>query len=513
MKWPFGLLLAVLLISLSACATMSSVVRAKENGTVRTYPVSGPLAWEIAKAILNEKEAMVIENRPEGFLYAESSISLLGAWIEPISEGETKVTFVVKSKDILFGSTGTSEGGLHSDFEKMIESGAAAKLTPNLTAPIGKHATQVGSAPEKPVVLIASPETGQQVSTATVKARGVCATRSEIEAVECFINGEKVSQSRGIGGVRLSSEAGVPQHPFEFDVSLREGPNVVRVSVRTKDGQTSERTVEFSKVAASATVALPTTTSLPTIRAFVAGISSYTDRSLDLKYARKDAELMKEFLLGPCVGVKPDHLRSVYDTEATRENVIGALDEFLKRTSKEDLVLLYFAMHGVCDPDGGDDIYFLCHDSKMQNLEASALSRASLEKLIRKCEAERIMVIADTCHSGMLGTSGIGKRDAGTGSYGLLKRISEIEGKGITFFSASDANEYSQEREDLGHGVFTYYLVRGLKGEADENGDGFVVLQEIEEYTYARVKEQTGGAQRPRMVRPIAKELPLSKVK
>ncbi len=63
--------------------------------------------------------------------------------------------------------------------------------------------------------------------------------------------------------------------------------------------------------------------------------------------------------------------------------------------------------------------------------------------------------------------------------------------------TASRASEVSEEREDLGHGVFTYYLLEGLKGKADLDGDGVITVDEIYTYVSKKVPEVTGQNQNP----------------
>jgi uncharacterized caspase-like protein len=63
--------------------------------------------------------------------------------------------------------------------------------------------------------------------------------------------------------------------------------------------------------------------------------------------------------------------------------------------------------------------------------------------------------------------------------------------------TASKASEVSEEREDLGHGVFTYYLLEGLKGKADADKDGIVTVDEAYAYVSKKVPEVTGQNQHP----------------
>ena len=79
-----------------------------------------------------------------------------------------------------------------------------------------------------------------------------------------------------------------------------------------------------------------------------------------------------------------------------------------------------------------------------------------------------------------------------------LQNLSEV-GDGICIISASDDSQYSQESKKWGggHGVFTYYLLQGLKGEADYSKDSRVSLGEIIPYLSEQVRRATRNAQTP----------------
>ncbi len=79
-----------------------------------------------------------------------------------------------------------------------------------------------------------------------------------------------------------------------------------------------------------------------------------------------------------------------------------------------------------------------------------------------------------------------------------LQSLSEI-GDGVAVLSASDANQFSQEGQKWGggHGVFTHFLLKGLKGEADYTDDNLVTLGEIVPYLSQKVRRETLNAQSP----------------
>ena len=71
--------------------------------------------------------------------------------------------------------------------------------------------------------------------------------------------------------------------------------------------------------------------------------------------------------------------------------------------------------------------------------------------------------------------------------------------RSVFSLTASRDRERSFESPDWGggHGIFTYYVVRGLEGEADENRDGIVTADELAEYVRRNVREATEGKQNP----------------
>jgi len=107
-----------------------------------------------------------------------------------------------------------------------------------------------------------------------------------------------------------------------------------------------------------------------------------------------------------------------------------------------------------------------------------------------------LVFIADSCYSGGSGGRTIditGIRASISDSF--LDRIAADKGRVI--ITASGANEGSIENDHLGHGVFTYYLVEGLRGKADADRDGFITVDEVYRYVSGKVPSATGQEQHP----------------
>jgi uncharacterized caspase-like protein len=96
----------------------------------------------------------------------------------------------------------------------------------------------------------------------------------------------------------------------------------------------------------------------------------------------------------------------------------------------------------------------------------------------------------------------------------LLRQIAATD-ESAAVFAASSANEKSKETNMLGggHGVFTHFLVEGLKGAADKDKNGLVTLREAHEYTYRKVSDFTDGKQHPELKGKFVDYLPLGVVR
>ena len=135
--------------------------------------------------------------------------------------------------------------------------------------------------------------------------------------------------------------------------------------------------------------------------------------------------------------------------------------------------------------------------------------------IFARIESERVVAFLDACYSGAAGgrTFAAKRTRAGTVDDLFLERLTRSKGRAIV--TASRPTEVSIELPDLGHGIFTYYLVQGLKGAADSNRDGIVTLQELYEYLEQQVTTKSravGGNQHPVMKGEMEGAFPLTKV-
>lgn len=239
--------------------------------------------------------------------------------------------------------------------------------------------------------------------------------------------------------------------------------------------------------------------------AIIVGISKYKHKSLNLKYADRDAEELYKLLQTPSGGgFEGDHIKKLINEEATTSEITKALRSFLKKPAKEDIVLLYFACHGSPDLDRPNIVYLLTHDTDPEDISGTALPMREIDLSLREnLHAERVVIIADTCHSAAIGGA-IVRRGTGNDAQAInayLQEVSKAKG-GVALLTSAEANESAQESDQWsnGHGVFTHFLLQGMRGDADGYGqpkDGVVTVGELFDYVCEGVKKATNHQQHP----------------
>jgi len=118
----------VLVAMLNGCATMGDVLKAKNEGTVKVYPVNADQAWEIAKTVFRwEGTDTIEEHRAENYMLTSSGLNfvswgaVMGAWIEPVDENNTRVTVVTKRRIATNIATTLTETTFHKRFAQAVE--------------------------------------------------------------------------------------------------------------------------------------------------------------------------------------------------------------------------------------------------------------------------------------------------------------------------------------------------------------------------------------------------------
>ncbi|MDP1691785.1 MAG: caspase family protein, partial [Burkholderiaceae bacterium] len=251
--------------------------------------------------------------------------------------------------------------------------------------------------------------------------------------------------------------------------------------------------------------------------ALLVGISRYASDSLNLRFSARDAAHLRDVLQQPTAGAfAPDHVLTLLDAEATLAGMNRALRTFLKRPAADDLVLVFFACHGAHDPERPGNLYLLPHDTDPDDVSGTALPMREVDLALRETlHARRVVVLMDTCHSGGVATAGPGRRARSAAADDLnqyLNRLSQAR-EGVSLMTSAMANEASLESEawGQGHGVFTHFVLEGLRGKADrEPQTGVITVGKLFDYVTEQVQHATGGQQHPHIGAAADRDLPLA---
>ena len=242
--------------------------------------------------------------------------------------------------------------------------------------------------------------------------------------------------------------------------------------------------------------------------ALLVGISKYKKPELSLQFAHSDAEVFGKFLQSPRGGgVPPDQIMLLTDERATTAAVRNGFQDFLKRRAgKNDTVVILVAGHGTVD---GKNAFILTHDSDPQDLKSTALPMAELRSLFDEQlqKVGRVLLFVDVCKAGTIGSI------QNTSVSADVQHLGDVEGD-LFGLLASRPKEVSAEGPQFGggHGVFSYFVMKGMEGAADANKDGIVDASELIDYVNAQVPGATGGKQHPREFGTYDNSMRLSEV-
>lgn len=370
-----------------------------------------------------------------------------------------------------------------------------------------------------PTVEILYPQDQSKTKLSEIEIKIHISSEGQIKKISILVNGQ-ATELTSEELQKLPRESGEPKsrglRTLSRKIPLVEGRNFVQIQALDEANSLGLASVMVQKEGKDE-AARPLKTANK-VWLLSVGISKYKQSEFNLSFADRDAQALYDLLTDPQKGVvnKAQNSRLLLNEEATRENILEALNNIFKQAFDEDFIILYMAMHGMVDPDGSE-LYFIAHDTRPGSLVATGVPQGEVEKAISKSRAGKVLMVVDTCHSGSAGLSGVfAQRAISTAAVSnrLLNKIAVVK-RGISIFTASSSTEFSQENITWGggHGVFTHYLVEGLKGKADENKDGFITLRELYDYTYRRVKEETQSNQHPEIKGTLDTNIPLAEVR
>jgi WD40 repeat protein len=321
-----------------------------------------------------------------------------------------------------------------------------------------------------PEVEITTPKQGDVVSKPVVEVLAKIKNEGGgVKAVSLLHNGKVVARKEESFYEKIPAGKSIFQ---KFSLHMVPGLNSISVSATNKENIESR--------SSQVLVNYESDDDESVLYVLAIGINEYRNPALNLNYAFADAA---DFAARIKVASEPlfnrVEVHKIFNTDATRTNILGILDLLGQKIKSNDVFYLYYAGHGTIVED---EFYFVPTENtrlySAEKLKKDGISATYLQQKLRNIPALKQLLIIDACQSG--------------GSVELLAQRGAKEEKamaqlsrsaGIHVLSAAGSEQFATEYEEIGHGVFTYVLLEALSGKADgAPGDGTVSIYELKSY-------------------------------
>lgn len=221
--------------------------------------------------------------------------------------------------------------------------------------------------------------------------------------------------------------------------------------------------------------------------AVIIGIADY--KSLPrADYANDDARVFYDYA-NRALGVKTENIKLLVDSDADEVGIYRAFKTWLpSRVRSTTDVYVYYSGHGLPTADG-QGRYVLPQRADKDFIDKTAITQAEINAAIRAAKPKSVTMFLDACYSGQART---GESLLASARPVSLKTDTAVFPDGFAVITASRGDQISSSSPELNHGIFSYYLMRGLEGEADANRDGLITLGEMQSYLAENVARQAG---------------------
>ncbi|MBN2532808.1 MAG: caspase family protein [Spirochaetales bacterium] len=346
-------------------------------------------------------------------------------------------------------------------------------------------------------------------------------TRDKYATLQCLFKDTHytiVSYNIYVNDVPLFGAYGKPAAGKEINITekieLSEGENKIEVACLNETGAESYRALAYASYDRKVKGDLY----------FIGfGVSDYKNPGLNLNYADKDVKDLADIFGTMKNAYGKIHIKTYLDKEVTPA-VIKNAGQFLKNSSVDDTFVLFISGHGVHDTDDDATYYYLTHDTDVHNLPGTAATFELIENLLHETCARKKLFLMDTCESGeieddirqdyyeMADAKGLAAR---TTKRGLLVTKNKekrsylfdrdryiyndlLRRSGAIVFSSSRGGELSYESDQYKNGLFSWAIISCLKDKkADTDGNGIIMIDELQAYVGKTVPELTRGMQHP----------------
>jgi WD40 repeat protein len=350
-----------------------------------------------------------------------------------------------------------------------------------------------------PVVTVLSPSDGASVGETSVRVRVSVRSPSgePVSRIWALVDGRPVGETRGL--VEEEEAPNKDERVLTVPIASKDCAIAILAETKYAVSEPSVVRVRWSGAAPKSgkeNEVAPTT--LPKLYVLAIGVSGYKNKELALAFPAKDAKDFVDSLKKQKGKLYREvEAKLLTDEEATKDNILDALEWLQRQTTQRDVAMLFMAGHGINDPSNSQ-FFYLPYEANLQSIKRTMLPDSEVRTTLNSIPG-KVLAFLDTCHSGSV----VGDRKLRDASdiNQFINELSSAE-NGIIVFSSSTGRQLSQESPEWKNGAFTKALVEGLSGKADMNNSGRVTVEMLSLYVSERVKTLTKGFQTPAMARP-----------
>jgi hypothetical protein len=221
--------------------------------------------------------------------------------------------------------------------------------------------------------------------------------------------------------------------------------------------------------------------------AVIIGIENYKNLPR-ADFAIDDAGAFYDYAIR-ALGVRPENIKLLVDADADEVGIYRAFKTWLpSRVRSNTEVYVFYSGHGLPTADG-QGLYVLPQRADRDFIDKTAITQAEINAAIQASKPKSVTIFLDTCYSGQART---GETLVASARPVSLKATTSVFPDNFTVITASRADQISSSSPDLKHGIFSYYLMRGMEGDADINRDGRITAGEMQSYLAENVSRHAG---------------------
>jgi uncharacterized caspase-like protein len=234
--------------------------------------------------------------------------------------------------------------------------------------------------------------------------------------------------------------------------------------------------------------------------AIVIGIENYRQKLPRADFAVSDAKLVSDYLT-KVMGYQEENVVLLTNEKALQSDLTKYFEKWLhNNVEKDGTVFIYYSGHGAPDPKTGG-AYLVPYDGDPSFIAETGYSLKRMYDALGKLPAKEIVVALDSCFSGAGGRSVLAK-----GARPLVMNLQSlaVPAGNMKIIAAASGDQISSTYEEKGHGLFTYFMLKGIKNEDVVKRDGSIAVNNLFSYIKPQVeriaRKQYNNEQSPQLI-------------